>query len=305
MTFEHTPVLLNEVLTWLDPQPGRLYVDATVGGGGHSKAIVERLHPGGQLIAADQDPEALSAARTRLGEDPRVEWVYANFAEIGQWCPPVTGGILADLGVSSHQLTHPSRGFTFGKKAALDMRMDPQRNPVTAAQLLNTAPEAELVRILREYGEERLARPIVRAILESRPLEDTHTLAELVRRVYTRHGLKDHRIHPATRTFQALRIAVNKELEVLEAFLPAALGCLQPGARLVVISFHSLEDRLVKRFFQSQASPCHCPGWFPVCQCGQQPTLHILTPKGVKATAEEVSQNPRSRSARLRAAVKV
>lgn len=283
----HTPVLLSEVLRWLDPRPGGVYVDATVGTGGHAEAILERLGPGGLLIGLDRDPEACAFARTRLirfGDAVRI--VQANFEELRAVLAALgierVDGVLMDLGVSSLQLERPERGFSFHISGPLDMRMDPSI-PTTAADLINRLSEPELAALISRYGEERFARRIAREIVRRRPLATTEELREAVARAVPRRAWPG-RIHVATRTFQALRIAVNRELEALERALPQAADVLAPLGRLVVIAFHSLEDRIVKRFLRSE------------------PRLRVLTPKPVRPSPEEVRANPRARSARLRAA---
>ena len=301
--FRHQPVLLAEVLTWLDPQPGQAFLDGTVGGAGHSAAFLERLGPDGVLYGIDQDPVALQAATERLSQvGGRFELFRANFSALGDLGLPPLDGILLDIGVSSPQLDVADRGFSFQKAGPLDMRMDPD-NPVTAATLINTASEQELARIFFEYGEERHSRKVARAIVKVRqedgPFTDTLQFAEFVRRHLPRDPSG---IHPATRVFQGLRIAVNDELGVLTRALPRAIAALKPGGRLGVISFHSLEDRIVKQYFRDEAKGCVCPPRLPVCMCGKPPTVEILTPKPVVATDEEQRCNPRARSAKLRVA---
>lgn len=298
----HVPVLLPQVLRYLQPQSGGTYIDATVGGGGHAEAILEVSSPDGRLLGLDVDPDAIARSHHRLqrfGE--RVVLIQVNFAglrEIAQregFVP--ADGVLVDLGVSSYQLETPERGFSFLRPGPLDMRMDPSL-PRTAADMVNTLSEAELARLIRTYGEEPHARRIARAIVRERPLYTTTELAALVVRVVPKR--RQRRLHPATRTFQALRIAVNDELGALERALPQALEVLRPGGRLVVLTFHSLEDRIVKRFFRREASDCVCPPRQPVCTCGHQARVRVLTPRPVVPTAEEVAANPRSRSAKLR-----
>lgn len=303
----HIPVLLEAVLDCLDPRPGRLYVDATLGAGGHAEALLAHGEGRIRLLGLDQDPAALAIARERLKDYP-VETVQANFSELPEILrrlnmPAIDGGVLADIGVSSMQLDQAGRGFSFAKDAPLDMRMSPE-NPVTAARLVNTASESELVRIFSEYGEEHMSKTIARRIVETRtqePFETTLQLAGLITGLYRQKGKREE-IHPATRVFQALRIAVNDELGHLKRFLEALPACLAPGARVAVISFHSLEDRLVKHAFQEAARDCVCPPRFPVCQCQHRATLKILTRKPVLATEAEIRRNPRARSARLRCA---
>ncbi len=286
----HVPVLLNEVLSYLSPQPGGTYIDATVGPGGHAEAILEACAPTGRLLGIDRDPEALQIARQRLARfGQRVRLVRGNFAQLGAiasaegFAP--ADGILFDLGVSSLQLASEGRGFSFQTSGYLDMRFGPE-GP-TAADLLRELSARQLEAILREYGEETKARAIAKAIVEARskaPLQTAEQLAALVQRVY---GGRRGRIHPATRTFQALRIAVNRELEALQEGLGAAVELLKPGGRLVVISFHSLEDRVVKNMFKA---------W----TVGPAPRVRVLTRKPVRPSRYEVKLNPRARSARLR-----
>lgn len=308
----HLPVLRSEVLTWLRPQRGRNYVDATVGAGGHAHAILEASVPDGRVLGLDVDAEALALAAERLRAfGHRARLVQGSFTDIktltaeGGFDP--LDGVLFDLGVSSMQLDRPARGFSFAAEGPLDMRLNPSHGP-SAAGLVSTLSERELADLIFTYGEEPAARRIARAIVHRRaitPFRSTIDLARVVGGAAGRGGRASWRIHPATRTFQALRIAVNDELGALEAALPAALDVLAPGGRLVVIAFHSLEDRIVKRFFQGQARDCVCPPEAPQCRCHGQARLRILTRKPVVASPAEVAANPRSRSAKLRAAEKV
>ncbi|MBI4164160.1 MAG: 16S rRNA (cytosine(1402)-N(4))-methyltransferase RsmH [Acidobacteria bacterium] len=289
----HVPVLLREVLEFLDVRPDGFYVDATLGAGGHAEAILRELQRGrGRLLGVDRDPTALALARERLrafGE--RLTVTHGNFAEIdalhqASGLPPADG-ILADLGLSSMQLEDASRGFSFSSPGPLDMRMDPQ-SEITAEDFVNHGSERELADLIFKFGEERHSRQIARALMKARPIRSTTELAQVVTRaIPSRSGL--HQIHPATRTFMALRLAVNREIENLDAFLGKALGVLAPGGRLVVLSFHSLEDRPVKRAFQA---------W------QRDGRVRILTKKVVRPSEAEISTNPRSRSAKLRAAEK-
>ncbi|MGH2459878.1 MAG: 16S rRNA (cytosine(1402)-N(4))-methyltransferase RsmH [Chloroflexota bacterium] len=306
----HVPVLLPETLDLLQPRPGGVYVDGTLGGAGHAEAILERSTPGGRLLGLDLDPEAIERARERLARfDDRVVLAHDSFADlerVARWngfAP--ADGILLDLGLSSFQLAHAERGFGFRTTAPLDMRFNPRQAGPSARDLVNQLDALELADLLRRFGEEPLARRIARAIVDARrraPIETTTELAEIIQRSTGRQRAKTH---PATRTFQALRIAVNRELEALESALPQAIEILAPSGRLAVISFHSLEDRIVKRFFVEQAASCICPPGLPVCVCGHQPRVTLLTRRGVRATPEELSQNPRSRSAILRAVEKL
>lgn len=306
--FGHLPVMAREVIELLAPRPGGVYVDGTVGGGGHSRLILEASAPDGRLIGFDRDSDALAAAERVLAPYAgRVTLLRRNFSQIGAALAEsgVTSidGLLVDLGVSSFQLDTPERGFSFQHDAPLDMRMD-QSAAVNAADLVNRLPEEELARIIREYGEERWAKRIAGRIVAAReesPLETTGQLVSLIKGAIPR-GAWEERLHPATRTFQALRIAVNEELTSIEECLADAVPLLNPGGRIAVISFHSLEDRIVKRFFREQASGCDCPRDLPVCVCNKVPLLRVVTNRPLTPQAEEVATNPRARSARLRAA---
>ncbi|MDF1580062.1 MAG: 16S rRNA (cytosine(1402)-N(4))-methyltransferase RsmH [Desulfuromonadales bacterium] len=310
-TFRHVAVLQQEVINWLQPRPGGIYLDATLGGGGHARLILEQSFPDGRLLGLDRDPAALAAATAELepfGE--RVTTVHGNFAQVQELAAQhgfdQFDGILLDLGVSSHQLDTVARGFSFQGDAPLDMRMDTSGGR-TAADLVAELSAQELTRIFFEYGEERWARRISRRIVETRtehPLNTTRALAELVAEVVPKSA-DTIRINPATRVFQALRIEVNGELDALRQGLAAVVPLLHSGGRLAVISFHSLEDRIVKHFMRDQALSCECPPRLPVCSCNRQATLKILTRKGVRAAAVEVANNPRSRSAMLRVAEKI
>ena len=309
-SFHHLPVLLHECLDGLGIRQTGVYLDCTLGGAGHSSEILKRLGEGGLLVGIDRDEEALEAASARLNaiDSPaRFVALRGNFHEApellrGAGIDGGLDGILIDLGVSSHQLDARERGFSYHDDAALDMRMD-QSQALTAREIVNSCSEDELNRILRDYGEEKWARQIARVICDRRRLQPIETTAQLV-------GIVDAAIpkklrekdgsHPARRTFQALRIAVNDELDPLEDALRALVGLLKPGGRLCVITFHSLEDRIVKNTFRSLADPCTCPKSFPVCVCGKRPTVKPITRKPVTASAQELEQNPRSRSASLR-----
>ncbi|HEY9899653.1 MAG TPA: 16S rRNA (cytosine(1402)-N(4))-methyltransferase RsmH [Pantanalinema sp.] len=299
-------MLPGEVLQWLSPAPGARVLDGTLGGGGHSALILEAIGPEGRLYGIDQDPEAIEAARRRLSViGSNVEIRAGNFADVlPVWPDEPLDGILLDLGVSSHQLDTASRGFSFMREGPLDMRMNPNQ-ATSASDLVNALAERELADVIWRYGEERHSRSVARAIVQrraERPFSTTRDLVEVVERVVPR--AKDG-IHPATRTFQGLRIAVNDELGVLERALPAAVSRLKPGGRLAVISFHSLEDRVVKQFFRDEARGCTCPPRLPMCVCNRKPTLEVLTPKPVVATPEENARNPRARSAKLRVARRI
>jgi len=302
-TVGHTPVMVEEVLLNLAPQPGGVYVDGTVGGGGHAEAVLEAASPGGLLLGIDADPRALSVTRARLARFVDAALlVEGNFRDVGAICrahgfAPVHG-VLFDLGLSSMQLSDEARGFSFQTEAPLDMRFSPQQT-LTAADIVNTYPGQELAALLWRYGQERHSRAIARRIVRDRPLSTTLELARAVQKAVGGGRL---RIHPATRTFQAIRIAVNAELENLTLALDQALGLLGHGGRLVVISYHSLEDAIVKDFLGREARDCICPPDTPVCICGHQATLRRVTRGALRPHDDEVAINPRSRSARLRAA---
>jgi len=303
-TMPHIPVLLDEVLEGLSPLSGQRLIDGTLGAGGHTEAILKAVAPHGRVLALDADPSALEIARRRLAAyGDRVRFVNANFAQLAAVARDLdffpVHGILLDLGLSSMQLDAVERGFSFQSAGPLDMRYDPN-SPTTAADLVNNLAQDELADLIYRFGEERRSRTIARAIVAARPLQTTHQLAEVVARAVG--GRRGDRLHPATRTFQALRIAVNDELDTLRTALPAAMSVLAPGGRLAVISFHSLEDRIVKEFFRRESRDCICPPEQPVCTCGHRATLHIITPKPITVTSAEAALNPRARSAKLRVA---
>jgi 16S rRNA (cytosine1402-N4)-methyltransferase len=306
----HLPVLAEEVLEMLAPRSGSLQIDATVGGGGHTERILEATDPDGRLLGLDADGAAIARVdgrlRPRFGD--RLVLRRANFRELAEVAPEAgfgaVDGCLFDLGLSSFQLADTGRGFGFRAGGPLDMRFDTSRG-VPASELLATLDVAELTALFRRYGEEPKAGRIARAVVDARrtgPIETAEELAALVERVVPVNPRQPRRTHPATRVFQALRIAVNEELEALEAGLATALDLLRPGGRLVVLSYHSLEDRIVKRFFAAERRGCICPPELPVCVCGRNPRLRLVTRRSITPTAEEVGRNPRSRSARLRAA---
>lgn len=298
----HRPVLLREVVEGLAVKPGGLYIDATVGAGGHAEAILEASAPDGCLLGIDADDEAVRLASERLARfGDRVVVIQGNFAELEHLAKSEgffqVDGILFDLGFASFQVENPERGFSFYADGPLDMRYDRSRRR-SAYHIVNRTKEEELAEIIRRYGEEPRARRIARAIVEARPIRTTLELARIVEQVVGSGG----RIHPATRVFQAIRIAVNDELATLEAALPQAVSLLKPGGRLAVISFHSLEDRIVKEFFRRESRDCICPPEVPVCGCNHKATLKVITSKPIRPSDEEVKANPRSRSARLRIA---
>jgi 16S rRNA (cytosine1402-N4)-methyltransferase len=300
----HKAVLLQEIITALQPRPAGIYIDGTIGAGGHATALLEASTPDGQLFGLDRDQSALELARGQLRQfGHRVNLFHANFDRLTQIAKaqniPQADGILLDLGVSSMHLDQPERGFSFQTDGPLDMRMDPSQGQ-TAADLLNNLPEDELANLIYRYGEERHSRRIARAIIRARPIRRTVELAQIVVRASQSGQSKRAKIHPATRTFQALRIAVNDELGALERALPQALACLKPGGRLAVISFHSLEDRLVKQYFRQEAQDCICPPEQPVCTCRHKATIDIITKRPITPSLDEIDANPRARSAKLR-----
>jgi 16S rRNA (cytosine1402-N4)-methyltransferase len=297
-----------EVLDFLQPSPGGIYLDGTVGGGGHARLILEATVPDGRLIGLDRDPEALKKAGKVLSSfGSRVVLLHRNFSEMAEVLAELgidrLEGVLLDLGVSSYQLEVAGRGFSFREDGPLDMRMDPTSG-ITAAEVVNVCDAKELTRIFKEYGEERWAGRIARRIVKVRqehPLTTTRRLADLVRETVPA-GRAPSKIHPATRVFQALRLHVNQELEHVSLGVARGIDLLKPGGRFVVISFHSLEDRIVKRTFQQEAKGCICSPRFPVCVCGHVPRVQLLTRKGIRPTEQEVAANPRARSAVLRVA---
>jgi 16S rRNA (cytosine1402-N4)-methyltransferase len=306
-SFSHTSVLLNECIALLNPGDGGVFVDATLGGGGHTERLLER--GAGRVIGIDKDMQAIRAASARLGHyGERFTAVHGDFRElqelIGEQAALGVDGVLMDLGVSSPQLDEPARGFSYHADAPLDMRMD-QSAELTAETVVNTYELSELRRILWEYGEEKWGERIARFIIDARPLHTTQELVRVIDRAVPKGVRTRYDTHPARRTFQALRIEVNGELAILEDALSGALDCLKPGGRLAVITFHSLEDRIVKRTFQTFENPCTCPRDFPVCVCGKKPTARILTKKPIAAGETELAANVRARSAKLRAVQKL
>jgi 16S rRNA (cytosine1402-N4)-methyltransferase len=309
--FQHQPVLLQTAITYLNIKPDGVYVDATLGGAGHSLKIAQLLNEKGLLIGIDQDQIAIETARERLQNvKPKVELVRRNFVDLKNIMAdvqqPSIDGILFDLGVSSPQLDFEERGFSFKQDAPLDMRMD-QNQSFSAHHLVNTAPVNELARILWEYGEERFSHRIAQSIdryRRDREIKTTGELAEIIKQAIPA-ATRRTGPHPARRSFQAIRIAVNHELEYLQSTLNQAIDLLGPKGRIVIISYHSLEDRLAKTTMAEWAKGCQCPRNFPVCVCNRKPQLKILTAKPVTAGEEELAGNPRSRSAKLRAAEKI
>ncbi|MBR6107465.1 MAG: 16S rRNA (cytosine(1402)-N(4))-methyltransferase RsmH [Oscillospiraceae bacterium] len=302
----HVPVMLNEVLSDLDIRPDGVYLDGTAGGGGHSHAIAELLTEGGLLFAMDRDPDAVAEAGARLAGLP-AQVIHRNFTELGAVLAEhgtAADGILLDLGVSSHELDEDSRGFSYHRDAPLDMRMSQEGR--TAADLVNTLPEAELSRIIFQYGEEKYARQIasrIAAARETKPIETTLELAELIKAAVPAKARREK--NPCKKTFQAIRIAVNDELNCLSSALETAFQSLKPGGRLVILTFHSLEDRMVKQAFAKWCQGCTCPPEFPVCVCGKTPQGRLVHRKPLTASPEELAANPRSRSAKLRAIEKL
>ena len=309
----HTPVLLNETLDLLDVREGGVYIDCTTGLGGHSFAIAERMGEEGRLLCLDQDREALEFARARLAPfGRRVRFVHANFRELADVAPregiEEADGILMDLGISSFQIGEARRGFAFALEGPLDMRMEPDVGGITAGEIVNTWDETSLADLFYQLGEERQSRRIARSIVYNRPLQTTWDLARSVEQALGGTGRQTH-IHPATKVFQALRLYVNGELDTLSVALPLAqslLGSGNPhGGRLAVISFHSLEDRIVKQYFRRESTQCICPPGMPECRCGHVATLRELTRKAIRPSEAEVAGNPRSRSAVLRAVERI
>jgi 16S rRNA (cytosine1402-N4)-methyltransferase len=308
----HLPVLAEEVIEMLQPAAGSLQIDATVGGGGHTERILEASDPDGRLLGLDADGAAIARVAQRLERfGDRLVLRQANFRELGSVAPAAgfgaVDGLLFDLGLSSFQLADTERGFSFRAGGPLDMRFDASRG-VSAAELLATLDATELTALFRRFGEEPFAPRIARAIVEARrtaPITTAEELAALVERVAPRTAPGRRRIHPATRVFQALRIAVNEELDALSEALAVAVDLLRPGGRLVVLSYHSLEDRIVKRFLDAERKGCICPPSVPVCVCGRTPRLRLVTRPSLTPTDAEIAANPRARSARLRAAERI
>ena len=310
MDFEHTPVLFEECMEALAIKPGGIYVDGTVGGGGHSSGICERLGSEGTLIAVDRDTDALAAAEKRLScYDCKKSFVHANYSEtdrIAEAAGRNVDGILLDLGVSSYQLDNPERGFSYMHDAPLDMRMDGS-DRLTAYDVVNGYSRGELARIIRGYGEERWANRIAEFITEERkkdPIKSTGQLTGIIKAAIPAKARRTGP-HPAKRTFQAIRIEVNGELEILENTIKTMAGLLKPKGRLCIITFHSLEDRIVKNTFKYLEDPCTCPRDFPVCVCGKKPVVKVITRKPIVPSEEELKENKRSHSAKLRIAEKL
>lgn len=311
IVFSHVSVLLSECIESLNIRDGYTYVDCTTGGGGHSLEIAKRLGKNSRLICLDRDADALKAAKARLADYlPKITFVHENYSELGQVLDTLAvenlGGVLMDLGCSSFQFDTPERGFSYQHDAPLDMRMD-QSSALHAGVVINTYSEAELRRIIYEYGEERFAPRIAAKIVaarEKKPIETTKELSELIKSAIPKQNRIDGP-HPAKRTFQAIRIEVNAELSAISPAINAAVHRMTPTGRVAIISFHSLEDRAVKQTYATLSSGCTCPRDFPVCVCGKSPKIEILTKKPILPSAEELSVNPRSRSAKLRVAEKL
>jgi len=302
----HISVLYKDIIAALQPKSSGRYIDATVGAGGHAWGLLDASSPDGQLLGLDLDPRALELANQRLALfNGRFTLLHSSYTSLLQSMQRLgwdhVDGIVIDLGVSSMQIDTPERGFSFLKDGPLDMRFNPSQQ-TSAADLVNTLPEEDLATILWTYGEEKLSRRIARAIVGNRPFSTTLQLASAIEKAVGKSGGK---IHPATRSFQALRIAVNKELDSLQEFLPQAIQALAPQGRLAVISFHSLEDRIVKQYFRRESSDCICPPEQPVCTCGHKASIKEITRHPIEADEEEKQSNPRARSARLRIAEKL
>jgi len=305
MEFKHISVLLNECLEGLDIKENGTYVDCTLGGAGHSSHILEKLSSEGTLIGIDQDNDALRAAKEKLRDYSNVKFVHNNFYNIDSILTslniPKVDGILMDLGVSSYQLDEGERGFSYMKDAPLDMRMDRDRE-FSAYEVVNTYSEEDLYRIIRDYGEEKFAKKIAKFIVDKRadkPIETTLELVDIIKAAIPAKARREGP-HPAKRTFQAIRIEVNGELAILNKAIEDGVEHLNKGGRMAIITFHSLEDRIVKLKYRELANPCICPKEFPVCICGKKPLVKIISRKAIEPSKEEVEQNPRSRSAKLR-----
>jgi 16S rRNA (cytosine1402-N4)-methyltransferase len=312
MDFRHESAMLQEAVASLDCRPGGIYVDGTLGGAGHARLICQQIMPSGTLIGIDRDCDAIANARRVLKPyQPRLHLFHGNFVDLpqflGQLDIDAVDGILLDLGLSQHQLDTSGRGFSFNRDEPLDMRMD-IRTQQSAQDLVNQSDEGALIRIFRDYGEERWSKQIARAVVKARsshPIRTTRQLVELVQSAVPRRAAAQQKIHPATRVFMALRIAVNLELDNLRSFLAGAIDLLLPGGRLCILSFHSLEDRMVKHQFKAWAAACTCPPDLPRCVCRGRARVRLITKKVMRPTQQEVARNPMARSTRLRAAEKL
>lgn len=305
MEFKHVSVLLNECIEALDIKENGIYVDCTLGGAGHSSHIVSNLSKSGTLIGIDQDNDALKAAKERLKDFENVKYVHNNFYNIDSILTELdidkVDGILADLGVSSYQLDEASRGFSYMKDAPLDMRMD-RDNDFSAYEIINDYSEDKIAKIIKDYGEERFAKRIANFIINRRaikPIETTFELVDIIKAAIPAKMRRDGP-HPAKRTFQAIRIEVNSELKILNKTIEDGVNKLNKGGRMAIITFHSLEDRIVKLKFRELENPCICPREFPICACGKVPLVKVISKKGIAPTEREIEENPRSRSAKLR-----
>lgn len=311
MEFSHVSVLLEETIDSLNIKPDGIYVDGTLGGGGHSLEICKRLGDGGRLIGIDQDMDAIRAATERLKNySDKVTIVHSNYQNIDSVLRDLSiggvDGIVLDLGVSSYQLDNADRGFTYREDTPLDMRMD-QSQPMTAKDIVNEYSEQELFRVIRDYGEDSFAKNIAKHIVKARqdkPIETTGELNDIIRAAIPAR-VRQGGGHPSKKTFQAIRIELNRELDVLEQSLDKMIGLLNPGGRLSIITFHSLEDRIVKNIFRKNMNPCICPPEFPVCTCGRVPTGKVITRKPIVPDAEEISNNKRAKSSKLRVFEKI
>lgn len=306
MEFKHKSVLLKETIEYLNIRPDGVYVDGTLGGGGHAYEVCKRLSKKGRFVGIDQDEDAIKAATRRLSEfEDKIQIIRGNYCDMQEVLAEEglagVDGIVLDLGVSSYQLDDPTRGFTYRVDAPLDMRMDKRRD-FTAKDLLNTYSEQELYRIIREYGEDKFAKNIAKHIVQAREKKEIETTGELTEIIKAAIPAKVRMSggHPAKRTFQAIRIELNRELQVLEESLEDMIYLLNPGGRICIITFHSLEDRIVKNIYKKSENPCTCPSDFPVCVCGKQPLGRVVTKRPVVPTEEELAYNSRSKSAKLR-----
>lgn len=310
MEFKHVSVLLNECIDALNIKEDGIYVDCTLGGAGHSSHILKHLSKDGMLIGIDQDRDALKAAKERLKDYDNVRYVHSNFYNIDNILTELgvdkVDGILMDLGVSSYQLDEASRGFSYMQDAHLDMRMN-RDNDFSAYEVVNNYSEEELYKIIRDYGEERFAKRIANFIVNKRnikPIETTFELVDIIKAAIPAKARREGP-HPAKRTFQAIRIEVNSELKILNKTIEDGINRLNPGGRMAIITFHSLEDRIVKLKFRELENPCTCPKEFPVCVCGKKPLVKVLSKKGIAPTEKEIEENPRSRSAKVRVVEKI
>jgi len=309
MKYQHLPVMLAEVLKALKPQAGQKFIDCTLGGAGYTLVLAEKVGDEGEVLGIDLDSLAIKNAKKIIKQEglKNIKLIEGNFSELATLIPKQfkkVDGIVLDLGLSSAQLDDPRRGFSFLKEAPLNMAFGDKIKEDTGV-IINKYRAEDLTRIIKDYGEERFAKNIAQAIITARPIKTSAELLEAIDRGMPSANKRQSKIHWATRTFQALRIATNDELANLEKVLPQALNLLKTGGKLVVVSFHSLEDRIVKTFLKSEAKGCHCPPKLPICVCGHQPRLKILTPKPIIAGEDELKNNPRARSAKLRIAIKL